>query len=137
MQARLTCLISLESRSINRIRSLRQQCRVSILLVKKSEQILPMVFQRSLMVLAPGGLGQRLAAECFGPIARIGGRLFRIVAIDVAPDAAHKAKAITANNFHRRLVMIGRADSGARLGDDCVADAHSIRPPSLPAPWFG
>jgi hypothetical protein len=84
--------------------------------------------------MAPSGLGQRLAAQRLGPITRIGGRLLGIGPIKGAPDTAHEAKAIAAHALDRRLMMIGRADPGAGFGDHGITGAHSILPPSLPAP---
>ena len=87
--------------------------------------------------VAAGGIGQRLFAQRFGPIARIGGRVFGIGSIDRSPDAAHEAKTIAADALQRRLMVIGRADPRARFGEDGLSDRDVILPPSLPAPWFG
>ncbi len=57
-----------------------------------------------------GGIGERFLVQRLGPIAQIGWRVFGIGAIDRPPDAAHKAHAIAAGAFERRLMTIGRAN---------------------------
>ena len=60
--------------------------------------------------MTAGGIGERLFTQRLGPIARIGGRVFGIGAIDGPPDAAHETEAIAADALERRLMVIGRAD---------------------------
>ena len=52
----------------------------------------------------------------------------RLGAADRAPDAAHQAEAVAADALERGLMAIGRADPGARLGDDRGAGDASCRP---------
>jgi hypothetical protein len=66
--------------------------------------------QRQRDHVAAGGIGERLFTQRLGPVARIGGRVFGIGAIDRAPDAAHETEAIAADALERRLMVIGRAD---------------------------
>jgi len=87
--------------------------------------------------LAACGISERFLAQRLGTIARIRRRVFGIGTIDHAPDAAHEAEAIAADALECRVMVIGRANLQARLGDDLVAVCHVILPPSFPAPWFG
>ena len=68
--------------------------------------------------MADPRLRQRLNARGFRPIARIGRNALRLLAIERASHATHKAKAIAANAFQRGLMPVGRADPLARLRDD-------------------
>jgi hypothetical protein len=51
--------------------------------------------------------------------------LFRLVADDRAPNAAHEAEAIATDTSQRGLMTIGRADPAPRFRDDVVlVDDH-------------
>ncbi len=65
--------------------------------------------------------GEKRVGAGLRPVGRIGRRQFRLGAHHRAPDAAQKAEAIAADAFQRRLVAVGRADPGARFGDDEIA----------------
>ena len=68
------------------------------------------------------------------PVGRVGRRLLRLRADNLAPHAAHKSQTIAADATQRRLVQVGRAYPFARRGDDFSARdiAHRNRlPPSM------
>ena len=57
----------------------------------------------------------------FRPVRAIGARRFGLWPDHLAPHAAHEAEAIASNPAQRGLMAIGRADPGARGGDDLRA----------------
>ena len=67
------------------------------------------------------------------PVGRVGRRQLGLRAHDLAPDAAQQAEAIAADAFQRGLMAIGRADPGARRGDDAVRMAGSPSSEEAPA----
>ena len=71
--------------------------------------------------MPPRSLGERLKTRRLGPVARVGGRHLRLAAMDRAPHPAHKAEAVAADPVQRRLMTVGRANPGTRLGDDAGA----------------
>ena len=58
------------------------------------------------------------------PSRRIGTGSFRLSTIDLAPDAAHETKAITADAARGSAVAVGRADPAFRLCQNSVCNIH-------------
>ncbi len=78
-----------------------------------------------------GGVKQCLGAQRFGPIGRICGRRLRLVADDVAPDAAHEPEAVAADMDERGLMDLRRATPAPRRRDNIGAGHLKKLPPSI------
>ena len=63
-------------------------------------------------------------ARSFGPIACVGRQRLRFTAVERAEDATDQAEAVGADTLCAGLMMIGRADPGARVGKDEGASWH-------------
>ena len=67
---------------------------------------------------------QRLRPGDVAPIAGIGRQRLRLIAEKLAPQPADQPKAVTANTFETRLMVIGRADPAAGRGNNLLARGH-------------
>jgi hypothetical protein len=71
-----------------------------------------------------GGIGECFLTQSLGAVAGKAGSVFGIAAIDPAPDPAYETEAIAAHAFERRLMVVGRADPRARLGDGGLSNRY-------------
>jgi hypothetical protein len=82
-------------------------------------------------------LGQHLARAGLAPVPAVGRDGKRLVADNLAPDAARQAKAIAADPAQAGLIVVGRAEPAAGGGDDQggISAIHSTFP-SWPPSWL-
>ncbi len=84
---------------------------------------------------APRALGQNLARPGLAPVAAVGRDRERLGADDLAPDAPRQPEAVAADAAQAGLVVVRRAEPGARDGDDArgIGGGHSTRPSCPPS----
>lgn len=91
--------------------------------------------------MPPRRLDQPILPRPLGPIRRIGRRDFRLLPIELAPDAPDQAKTITANALGGRLMAIGRTDPPLGEGEDLGINGGHTIPLTQTAPtrhgWSG